>query len=78
MGNIVFLHDRVSDRLLPDVLACASRLATAAVGIGEMYAAVAAERLALIQRLEKECVLRLKAFEDLAASVAEQNAALGN
>jgi FkbM family methyltransferase len=78
MGNVVFLHDRVAGHLLPDFLACASQLAATAVGVGEMYAGVAAERLALIERLEKECVLRLKAFEDLAASVAEQNATLGN
>jgi FkbM family methyltransferase len=51
MGNVVFLHDRVVDRLLPDVLTCASQLALGAVGVGEMYAAAAAERLALVERL---------------------------
>jgi FkbM family methyltransferase len=68
MGNIVFLHDRVADRLLPELLACASELASAAVGVGEMYAAAAGERLALIARLEEECALRLQAYEELAAS----------
>ena len=71
MGNIAFLHDRVVDRLLPDVLAVASQLASAAVGVGQMYAAAAAERLELIKRLERECQLRLQAYEDLAASVRE-------
>ena len=70
MGNIVFLHDRVVDRLLPDVLECASQLASGAVGVGEMYADAARARLALVERLEEECELRLKAFEDLAATLA--------
>jgi FkbM family methyltransferase len=61
MGNIVFLHDRSVDRLLPAVLECASQLASAAVGVGEMYAAAAVARLKLIERLEEECALRLRA-----------------
>jgi FkbM family methyltransferase len=69
MGNLVFLHDRVVDRLLPDVLACASQLAHAAVGVGEMYADAAEARLELIERLEHECELRLRAYDELAASV---------
>jgi FkbM family methyltransferase len=69
MGNIVFLHDRVADRLLPALLACASQLASEAVGVGEMYAAAAGERLELIGRLEHECALRLQAYEELAASI---------
>jgi hypothetical protein len=51
MGNVVFLHDRVVDRLLPDILTCASQLAIDAVRVGEMYAAAAVERLELIERL---------------------------
>jgi len=69
MGNLVFLHDRAAGALLPDVLACASQLAAAAVGVGEMYAAAAVERLALIEQLEQECELRLRAYEELAASI---------
>lgn len=69
MGNIVFLHDRIVDRLLPAVLDCASQLASAAVGIGEMYADAAVARLKLIEHLEEECALRLRAYEELAAAV---------
>jgi FkbM family methyltransferase len=52
MGNIVFLHARVVDRLLPDVLTCASDLAIGAVQVGEMYATAAVERLAVIEELK--------------------------
>jgi FkbM family methyltransferase len=54
MGNLVFLHDRVVMRLLPDVLDCASSLAEGAVAAGEMYAAAADERLAVIEDLGRE------------------------
>jgi FkbM family methyltransferase len=54
MGNIVFLHDRVVDRLLPEVLACASQLAVRSVLVGEMYATAAAERLDVIEQLEAQ------------------------
>ena len=54
MGNIVFLHDRVVDRLIPDLLMCASQLAVRSVHVGEMYASAAAERLELIERLDRE------------------------
>lgn len=53
MGNVVFLHDRVVDRLLPDVLTCASQLAVGAVRVGEMYATAAVERLAVIEGLKR-------------------------
>jgi FkbM family methyltransferase len=53
MGNIVFLHDRVVDRLVPDLLMCASQLAVRSVLVGEMYATAAAERLELIEQLDR-------------------------
>jgi len=68
MGNLVFLHDRVLGELLPDVVSCASQLATAAVAVGEMYHTAAEERLELIAQLERECELRLHALEELAAA----------
>jgi FkbM family methyltransferase len=68
MGNIVFLHERVVERLLGDVLSCASDLAANALAVGEMYAIAAAERLALIERLEHESELRLRAYNQLAES----------
>ena len=53
MGNLVFIHERVIDRLLEDVVACASSLALQSLGVGKMYAQAAAERLELIERLER-------------------------
>jgi len=78
MGNIVFLHDRVVDGLLPRVLECASQLASAAVGVGEMYAEVAGERLELIQRLEHECELRQRTIDELLASRSAEQARASN
>lgn len=65
MGNLVFLHDRVLDRLLPDVLATASTLAERTATVGDMYATAASERLLLIERLELECARRLEIIEEL-------------
>ena len=69
MGNLVFLHDRVVNDLMPDVLSSASRLAITSAAAGEIYATAARERLELVNRLDRECQLRLRAFEDLAASL---------
>jgi FkbM family methyltransferase len=65
MGNLVFLHDRVLERLFPDLLECASQLADGAVELGEMYAAAASERLVVIEELER-------AREALAATAEER------
>ena len=54
MGNLVFLHGRIADRLLPDVVECASSLAERNVEVGEMYATAAGERLTVIVELERE------------------------
>jgi FkbM family methyltransferase len=78
MGNIVFLHDRVVDTLLPDLLECASQLASATVGVGEMYAEAAGERLQLIERLEHECELRQQTIDELLAARAAEQAAASN
>ena len=51
MGNLVFLHDRVLDRLLPEVLVCASSLAEQAVELADARSQVARERLVLINDL---------------------------
>jgi len=51
MGNLVFLHDQVLDRLLPTTLMLASSLAKNAVEVGEMYARAANDRLAVIKGL---------------------------
>jgi FkbM family methyltransferase len=54
MGNLIFLHDRVSDRLLADVLDCASVLARASIEKAEMHASAAAERLEALEALKQE------------------------
>ena len=53
MGNLVFLHARVLERLLPATLELASSLAKSAVEVGEMYAGAAKDRLAVINELER-------------------------
>lgn len=58
-GNLVFLHDRAVERLLPALLECASGLASQAVELGEMYAAAAGERLAALETMDGE-IQRLK------------------
>jgi FkbM family methyltransferase len=54
MGNIIFLHDRVSDRLLVDVLDSASTLAKISIEKAEMHASAAAERLEALEALKRE------------------------
>jgi FkbM family methyltransferase len=53
-GNLVFLHDRVLERVLPQVLECASSLATSAVEVGRAYETAASERLVVIEGLERD------------------------
>jgi FkbM family methyltransferase len=68
MGNIVFLHDRVVDRLLPDVLVCASALSAQTAEFAQSRAAAAAERLTAIDELTaRQAVLAEAADERLAA-----------
>jgi FkbM family methyltransferase len=50
MGNLVFLHERVLEQLLVDVVACASALALQSLGVGRMYARAAQERLEVIEK----------------------------
>ena len=72
MGNLVFLHDRVLDRLLPDLLTCASQLAVRSVLVGEMYATAAAERLAVIEHLDAANRSRSPAKEDAPSNVRDR------
>ncbi len=51
MGNLVFVHGRVVDRLAPALLELASTLASRCVDVGEMYSHAAWERLAVIEDL---------------------------
>jgi FkbM family methyltransferase len=76
MGNLVFLHDRVVDRLLPDLLFCGASLAEASVRTGEMYMRAAEERLTLIDQLTQAAAARLQALEAAAARLDAQAAEL--
>ncbi len=90
MGNLIFLHDRVLARLLPDVLDCAGRLAEQAVRVGQRYmraaddrAAVmdelkqaADDRTALVDELKQAADERLQALEATAAQLEAQSAEL--
>ena len=65
MGNLLFLHDRIVARVLPDLLGCASGLAENAVHVGQMYMDAARERLELIGQLEKVAADRLALIDRL-------------
>jgi FkbM family methyltransferase len=66
MGNVIFLHDRVLERVLPDLLGCAAQLSEAAVRTGQMYMRAANDRLALVDTLTEVAEERLKALENAA------------
>ncbi len=65
MGNLIFLHEQVLDRLLPVLLDHAGRLAEEAVQVGQMYMRAAIERLALVDELKKTADERMKLIERL-------------
>jgi hypothetical protein len=71
-ANLVFLHDRVVERLLEPVLACAAALAENNKETGKMYALAAHERLALIDQLQAECERRLRVIQELEATRASR------
>lgn len=70
MGNLLFLHDRVLDRLLPTVTPFASSLAESALETGLGAVATAAERLAIIEELHTVAAERLALIEALEAERA--------
>jgi FkbM family methyltransferase len=65
MGNLVFLHDSTLDRLLPDLLESAGRLAEQAVDTGQRYMRAASDRLAIIEGLEQAADDRLVVLREL-------------
>jgi FkbM family methyltransferase len=71
MGNLVFLHERVTDRLLPTVLELGSSLAEATVESAEMYSTAADERLRLGKQLEADRDALLAAAEERFALIDE-------
>jgi FkbM family methyltransferase len=69
MGNIVFLHDRVVERLLPDVVKCGSKLAERSVETAQMYLTEANKRQTVIEELSREREVLLKAAVDRLALI---------
>jgi FkbM family methyltransferase len=65
MGNLVFLHDRILERALPEVLVLASDLAEQALIRAERYARVAGDRLALVDELKRAAEDRLTLVNEL-------------
>jgi hypothetical protein len=65
MGNLVFLRERAVDRLLPELLDCASWLGEEAVRVGQMCVEAARDRLALVCELEKTAADRLALIDQL-------------
>jgi FkbM family methyltransferase len=65
MGSLVFLHDRVLERLLPDVLDFAGGLAERAVRVGQAYMRAWNDRLALVDELKQAADDRLALVDEL-------------
>ncbi len=63
MGNLVFLHDRVLQRLLPDVLECATWLMERTVRLGRSFMDAANDRLELINQLQRVADDRLELID---------------
>lgn len=76
MGNLVFLHDRLLEKVLPELLDCAGSLAVQAVRVGQAYMRAAAERSALVDGLKQAADERLALVEELHEVAAERLQAL--
>lgn len=88
MGNLVFVHDRVLQQSLPDLLDLAGWLAEQTVRVGQRYMRAADERralvdelkqaaddrLALVHELEQEANSRLNALEITTAELKKRSA----
>jgi FkbM family methyltransferase len=72
MGNLVFLHDRILDRVLPDLLGFLAELSERAVAVGQRNMRAATERLGVIDGLVHTAEERLSLIEDLEAVAAER------
>jgi FkbM family methyltransferase len=70
VGNLIFIHERVIDDLLPDVIDAASRLAEDAVQVGQMYMHAAWERLAVLNELKEALDARSQALAEATAALA--------
>jgi hypothetical protein len=76
VGNLIFVHDRCVDRLLPTFLECASNLARATAAFASSRASAAAERLSTLQTLGAEVEALARERDIQAAAAAERLEAL--
>ncbi len=65
MGNLLFLHDRVLERLLPTLVEVCASVSQSAITVAQRYRDVAAERLAVIGELERTAEERLALIENI-------------
>ncbi|MHB8532598.1 MAG: FkbM family methyltransferase [Solirubrobacteraceae bacterium] len=72
MGNLVFLHDRTLDTVLPGVVGVLAELAQRAVTVGQGHAHAAAERLAVIDDLVRTAAERLDLINEIERIAAER------
>ncbi len=72
MGNLVFLHDRVVGRLMPDLLECAGALAEGAVRVGREYRDAARERETLVGELKRVADERLELIDKLKTAAEDR------
>jgi FkbM family methyltransferase len=72
MGNLIFLHDSVLDRLLPTVLECAGWCAEQAVSVGQMYMDAAGERLSTVEELKQTTTDRMALIEMLKQAAGDR------
>jgi FkbM family methyltransferase len=72
MGNLVFLHERVIQRLLPDVLAFSGFLAEEAVRLGQDFVAAAEARATVIDELKRTADDRLAVIEEISQAADDR------
>jgi FkbM family methyltransferase len=71
VGSLVFLHDRVLERLLPDVLDYASWLTERAIHVGQAYMRAWNDRLALVNELKRTADDRQALIDELTQAANE-------
>jgi FkbM family methyltransferase len=72
MGNLLFLHESVESRLLPELLACAGALAEEAVRTGQDYMRAATDRSVLLDEFKQIADERLAMIEEVTKDANER------
>jgi FkbM family methyltransferase len=74
MGNLVFVHDELTDLLLPELLYLAGSLSEEAVRVANARAQAADERMEVIRELEQVAEERLTLIRELSQQLEQANA----